>query len=101
MIEKSQELKISEIKEKYPKQWVTVEITERDIYDFPARGKVLLQGSSIDSILDKVKFFQGNLYTFYSAFQIDEPHRHNQNPVGTLHATSLLWFTEMKTAVYW
>jgi hypothetical protein len=27
----------------------------------------------------------------YSAFQIDKLHRHNQNLVGTLHATSLLW----------
>ncbi|NEQ76156.1 MAG: hypothetical protein F6K23_25835 [Okeania sp. SIO2C9] len=31
--------------------------------------------------------------------QLDEPHRHNQNPVGTFHGTSLLWCTEMKTAV--
>ena len=35
----------------------------------------------------------------YSAFQIDELYRHNQNLVGTLHATSLLWSTDMKTAV--
>ena len=30
---------------------------------------------------------------------MNEPHRHNQNLVGTLHATSLLWFTQMKTAI--
>ncbi|MDE5117352.1 MAG: hypothetical protein O4860_09040 [Trichodesmium sp. St2_bin2_1] len=35
----------------------------------------------------------------YSAFQIDELHRHNQNILGTLHGTSLLWSTDMKTAV--
>ncbi|MDE5124580.1 MAG: hypothetical protein O4965_32990 [Trichodesmium sp. St19_bin1] len=35
----------------------------------------------------------------YSAFQIDKLHRHNQNPVGTLHGTSLPWSTDMKTAV--
>ncbi len=63
---KPQELKIPEIKDKYPKQWVTVEITEKDIYGFPARGKVLLQASSIDLIVDKVKSFQGDLYTFYT-----------------------------------
>ena len=34
-----------------------------------------------------------------SAFQIDELYRHNQNLVGTLHATSLPWSTEMKTAL--
>ena len=35
----------------------------------------------------------------YSAFQIDELYRHNQNLVGTLHATSLLCSTDIKTAV--
>ncbi|MDE5112949.1 MAG: hypothetical protein O4803_01340, partial [Trichodesmium sp. St15_bin1_1] len=35
----------------------------------------------------------------YSAFQIDELHRHNQNLVGTLDARSLLWSTDMKNAV--
>ena len=37
----------------------------------------------------------------YSAFQIYQPHRHNQNLVGTFHGTSLLWSAEMKTAVYY
>ena len=36
---------------------------------------------------------------YYSGFQIDKLHHHNQNLVGTLHATSLLWSTNMKTAV--
>jgi len=35
----------------------------------------------------------------YSAFQIDEPCRHNQNLVGTFHGTSLLWSTHMKTTI--
>ena len=35
----------------------------------------------------------------YSAFEIDKPHRHNQNLVGTFLGTSLLWSTKMKTAV--
>ena len=35
----------------------------------------------------------------YSAFQIDKLHRHNQNFVGMLHARSLLWSTDIKTAV--
>ena len=45
------------------------------------------------------------LFSIYSAFQIDALHRYNQNLVGTLHATSLLfpmsllWSTDMKTAV--
>ena len=36
------------------------------------------------------------VYT-YSAFQIDELHRHNQSLVGTLYARSLLWSADMKT----
>ena len=39
------------------------------------------------------------LLILYSAFQIDELYRHNQNLVGTLHATSLLCSRDMKTAV--
>jgi hypothetical protein len=39
------------------------------------------------------------LSSIYSAFKIDELHRHNQNLVGTLHGTSLLWSTDIKTAV--
>ena len=35
----------------------------------------------------------------YSAFQIDELHRHNQNLVVTLYVTSLLWSTDMKNTV--
>ncbi|GGA25028.1 hypothetical protein CYANOKiyG1_40670 [Okeania sp. KiyG1] len=60
------ELEIQEIKERYPKQWVTVNITEKDVYGFPAKGKVLLQASSIDLMVDKIKSLQGDLYTFYT-----------------------------------
>jgi len=63
---KPQELKIPEITEKYPKQWVTVEITERDIYGFPARGKVLSQAKDVDSLLDRTQDIEGELYTFYT-----------------------------------
>ncbi len=34
-----------------------------------------------------------NIPNYYSTFQIDEPHHYNQNLVGTLHTTSLLWST--------
>ncbi len=64
MVKKSPELKIREIEQKYPNQWVVVDITERDEYNFPASGKVLLQGSSMDFILEKIESFQGDLYTF-------------------------------------
>ncbi|OZH54230.1 hypothetical protein AFK68_12235 [Hydrocoleum sp. CS-953] len=42
---------------------------------------------------------EGGFTQSYSAFQMDKPHRHNQNFVGTFHGTSLLWSTQMKTAV--
>ncbi|MCL2935246.1 MAG: hypothetical protein MGU50_00960 [Trichodesmium sp. MAG_R02] len=39
----------------------------------------------------RVSSFECLVATFnYSGFQIDELHHHNQNLVGTLHATSLL-----------
>ena len=51
-------------------------------------------------VFDQTRAFRkvGQVIGLYSAFQIDELHRHNQNLVGTLHATSLLWSTDMKTA---
>ncbi|MDJ0517101.1 MAG: hypothetical protein QNJ74_12890 [Trichodesmium sp. MO_231.B1] len=66
MVKKSPELRISEIEENYPNQWVVVDITKKDKYGFPASGKVLLQGSSMDFILEKIESFQGDLYTFYT-----------------------------------
>ena len=35
------------------------------------------------------------LFSIYSAFQIDALHRYNQNLVGTLHATFLLFATSL------
>lgn len=72
MIEKPQKLKISEIKKKYPKQWVVVDITERDIYGFPASGKVRLQANNIDLILEKTQNIEGDLYIFYTGSIDDE-----------------------------
>ena len=45
------------------------------------------------------KTTQDYLQKHYRAFEIDKPHRHNQNLVGTFHGTSLLWSTKMKAAV--
>ncbi|MDE5089173.1 MAG: hypothetical protein O4805_19430, partial [Trichodesmium sp. St16_bin2-tuft] len=43
--------------------------------------------------------FKDNQDCIYITFQIDKPHCHNQNLVGTFHGTSLLWSTKIKTAV--
>jgi len=48
-------------------------------------GKIIIPGDQIDNYL--------------KAMAEDELHHHNQKLVGTLHATSLLWSTDMKTAV--
>ncbi|NEN91236.1 MAG: hypothetical protein F6K48_20940 [Okeania sp. SIO3H1] len=66
MVKKSQELRIWEIEEKYPKQWVIVDITQRDKYHLPASGKVLFQTNDVDSILDKTQDVEGELYIFYT-----------------------------------
>ncbi|HAZ49181.1 MAG TPA: hypothetical protein DDW76_36700 [Cyanobacteria bacterium UBA11369] len=71
IIEKPQNLKILEITQKYPKQSVTVDVTERDKYGFPVNGKVLLHASAINLMVDKIKYTQGDLYTFYTG-SIDE-----------------------------
>ena len=47
-------------------------------------GKIIIPGDQIDNYL--------------KAMAEDELHHHNQKLVGTLHATSLLWSTDMKTA---
>jgi hypothetical protein len=70
-VEKPQEIQIREITEKYPKQWVMVEITKRDMYDFPVSGKVLYQATDRDLMLDKTKYIKGDLYIFYTG-SIDE-----------------------------
>jgi hypothetical protein len=66
IFDKRQELKISEISEKYPRQWVVVKVTKTDKYGWPAKGEVILQESRIDVIEDKIKDIQDNFYIFYT-----------------------------------
>ena len=44
------DLKISEIREKYDGQWVVVEITKVDKYNNPLRGRVLFHGTDQDKV---------------------------------------------------
>lgn len=72
--DKKQELEISDIRKKYPKQWVTVDITQRDKYGLPFVGRVILHAKSKKDIVDKVDKIEnteGDLYVFYSG-SIDE-----------------------------
>ncbi len=65
-------VKISDIPEKYPKQWVTVKITQRDLYGLPLEGKVMLYAKSKTDIVDGTKNLKVNdLYVFYTG-RIDD-----------------------------
>jgi hypothetical protein len=64
--DKKQELEISLIRQKYPQQWVTVDITRRDKYGLPFLGRVILHGKSKKDLVDKIENIQGDLYVFYS-----------------------------------
>lgn len=59
-------LEISEVRSKYPKQWVTVDITEFDDYGWPAKGRVVLNSKDRSEISQGLKNIKGKLYTFYT-----------------------------------
>jgi hypothetical protein len=44
------DLKIAEIREKYDGQWVVVEVTKKDRYNNPSRGRVLFHGTNQDEV---------------------------------------------------
>lgn len=64
--DKKQELKISDIPQKYPQQWVTVDITQRDKYGLPFVGRVILHAKTKKDLVDKIENTEGDLYLFYS-----------------------------------
>ena len=81
-------------------------------FDFPPGG---IKGELVTSISGKCAIAHPTILNGkvgvvnYSAFQIDELHRHNQNPIGTLYNKNefhvpfalrpTLWSTHMKTTV--
>ena len=72
-IEKPQEVQVPEITKNYPKRWVTVEVTKRDDYGFPASGRVLYQATDVDLMLDQTKNIKADLYIFYTGSIDEEP----------------------------
>ncbi|MCL1465537.1 hypothetical protein [Argonema galeatum] len=64
--DKKQELEISDIRQKYPQQWVTVDITQRDKYGLPLLGRVILHSKTKKDLVDKIENTEGELYVFYS-----------------------------------
>lgn len=67
-----QDLEVLVIHKLYPKQWVTIEVTEfKD--GFPSRGKVVFYDSSIDRLSNKIAHINGDLYTFFAGRIDDKP----------------------------
>jgi hypothetical protein len=67
------ELTISEIADKYPKRWVTINITKRDVYGLPVKGKVVNHvkqideiAKQIDEIAKQIDDIKPDLYIFYT-----------------------------------
>lgn len=63
-------LKISQIKQLYPRQWITVEVTKFE-NGFPSEGKIKFLDSNIVALTNKIKSQNKELYTFFSG-RIDE-----------------------------
>jgi phycocyanin beta chain len=67
-----QDLEVLIIHKLYPKQWVTIEVTEfKD--GFPSRGKVLFYDSNIDRLSNKIAHLDGDVYTFFTGRIDDKP----------------------------
>jgi hypothetical protein len=71
------DVKISEIEEKYDGQWVVVEITKVDKYNNPIRGRVLFHGTNQDEVYGKGPEYRNahpevKLYYFYAGNPIPE-----------------------------
>lgn len=65
------ELKISEIEEKYDGQWVVVEVTRFDKYHNPLRGRLLFFGADQVKVYGEGRKYrelhpQATLYSFYA-----------------------------------
>jgi phycocyanin beta chain len=61
------ELEISEIREAYPRQWVTIEVTEYR-NGLPCRGKVLYHNHNIADLTKRTSHLDGKeIYTFFSS----------------------------------
>lgn len=71
-VKQTQELTISEIEKKYPRQWVTVNITHRDKYGWPVEGQVLVNSLSEEEAIEKTKHIEGDDLYFFYAGPIDD-----------------------------
>jgi phycocyanin beta chain len=70
--EENQDLPLSIIRKMYPKQWITIKVTEFK-GGFPSRGQVLFYDSDISRLSNKISELSGDIYTFFTSRINDKP----------------------------
>ncbi|TRT75505.1 MAG: hypothetical protein EWV83_13125 [Microcystis sp. M_OC_Ca_00000000_S217Cul] len=63
---KTEDLSIADVSSYYPDQWVVVEITGRDKYGWPEKGKVIGYSDDKRKLIQETKHLKGDLYLFYT-----------------------------------
>lgn len=63
---KTEDLSIADVSSDYPEQWVVVEITGRDKYGWPEKGKVIGYSDDKRKLIQETKHLKGDLYLFYT-----------------------------------
>ena len=63
---KVENLSIADIPNYYPDQWVVVEITGRDRYGWPEKGKVIGNSTDKRRLIQENKHLRSDLYLFYT-----------------------------------
>lgn len=62
----AENVSIANVLHDYPDQWVVVEITERDKYGWPEKGKVIGHSKDKGLLIQATKHLKGDLYLFYT-----------------------------------
>ena len=63
---KVENLSITDVPHYYPDQWVVVEITGRDRYGLPEKGKVIVNSDDKHVLIQATKHLKSDLYLFYT-----------------------------------
>jgi hypothetical protein len=63
---KVESLSIVDVPNYYPDLWVVVEITGRDKYGWPEKGRVISHSVDKRALIQETKHLKGDLYLFYT-----------------------------------
>ena len=82
----SDAMSIATIRETFPNEWVTAQVTEVDESDVPAAGVVLTHSADEDAVFQALKLYRANhpgtrCYTFFTGEVIPED-IHIAFPIG-------------------